>query len=790
MRHPSLPTDTLRAVEIHYYRVPPERWELMLLRARQSGANAVSSYIPWLHHEPVDGLVDLDGRTHPGRDLVGFVERCRRAGLGFIAKPGPFCDAEMLGGGVPTWLIDAHPEWWAKGFHGRTMRHSDSNDARLSYDSPEVQARAAQWLRAVAVALEPFVGDTLWAWQIDNETPGDGMLVHEDDRSPTPVRADVADVGRWQAWLVAQYGTIDALNTAWGSGHGSFAEVTFPTAWDAPGDTLAARRWLDLDDFADAQMASGLATSAAAVDEVLAGRVALFHDLLCMPWQLAGMMIDPGVLADTCTWVGQNVYAEDVDPDDMIAGTEWYQMNDVEYVHHAWWRTRLCESLSPEGMPHLVPEVSARQAFYLQCSLAGGMDAPCIYMLHSSDPEPVAIGAFQRWAEEAPVLPDGTVMAWWWNLRTLFACLAHGGADLAAAPVQQPVVIAWDHAGERLARYGGVIAGGGLAPSSELAALADRANTSAAGMRIGAVLLDAGVEFGVIDATRSEAPADALVVVPDVAVMSRAAQQRLAAVAAERPGSVMLAGEAPSLDEHLQPFALLADLPPWDAPAAGPHVGVDVAVRVGASGTRYVTVVNRTAAPWTGSADGVAATVNAASVCWFAHYGGEVNAALLHGRDARAGSLASGHGQVAVTRTGDAWHVLAEERSEVTVPAAAGLSLWRVTLAGDVIECGPVPASGRFEVVRLDDRGETDRFVLGPRELADAVAAAVTHFRLTTLADVQVECERLGVEPGEVVHRARRLRSARAAGREVDTDLLDALTRLTVRMGDLRLGMS
>jgi hypothetical protein len=72
-------------------------------------------------------------------------------------------------------------------------------------------------------------------------------------------------------------------------------------------------------------------------------------------------------------------------------------------------------------------------------------------------------------AEEAPVLPDGTVMAWWWNLRTLFACLAHGGADLAAAPVQQPVVIAWDHAGERLARYGGVIAGGGLAPGSTLA---------------------------------------------------------------------------------------------------------------------------------------------------------------------------------------------------------------------------------------------------------------------------------------------------------------------------------
>mgnify|MGYP003342160314 CR=1 FL=1 len=81
-------------------------------------------------------------------------------------------------------------------------------------------------------------------------------------------------------------------------------------------------------------------------------------------------------------------------------------------------------TLSLPGRPHLVPEISARQAFYLQCCLVGGMDAPCIYMLHSSDPEPVAIGAFERWAEEAPILPDGTAMPWWVNMRSLFLCLA------------------------------------------------------------------------------------------------------------------------------------------------------------------------------------------------------------------------------------------------------------------------------------------------------------------------------------------------------------------------------
>ena len=76
-----LARDTWRIAEIHYFRVPRERWDLMVLRARQSGANAVSSYIPWIHHEPVDGTVDLTGTTLAERDLVGFVEVCAAAGL-------------------------------------------------------------------------------------------------------------------------------------------------------------------------------------------------------------------------------------------------------------------------------------------------------------------------------------------------------------------------------------------------------------------------------------------------------------------------------------------------------------------------------------------------------------------------------------------------------------------------------------------------------------------------------------------------------------------------------------
>jgi hypothetical protein len=580
---PKLPTaDTWRVVEIHYYRVPRERWDLMILRARQSGANAVSTYIPWLHHEPVDGTLDLDGRSLPERDLVGFVRACADAGLGFIAKPGPFCDAEMLGGGVPTWLIEAHPDWWAKRYDGRTMRHSDSFDPRLSYDSPGYQARAGEWLRAVAGALAQFAGSTLWAWQIDNEAPGDGMLVHEADEAASPLRADYADPSRWTEWLAADYGSIDALNDAWGTAHASFADVPMPRQWDSPGTVEAVRPWLDLDRFADAQIASGLVSFTASVRSVLGDSVLLFHDWLCMPHPLASMMVDPAVLSEPVGWLGQNVYAEDVDAAEMIAGTDWYRMNDAEYVHHAWWRTRLAHTLSDPGLPHLVPEISARQAFYLQCSLVGGMDAPCIYMLHSSEPEPVAIGSFQRWAEEAPILPDGTALPWWWNLRCLFLALEAGGADLAASPLTASVAIATDQAGERLARYDGSIAGVAVAPNGELHTLAADASAARAGLAIAHRLVAAGVELDVVDAARGDLDGYERVIVPDVTVMSRVAQERLARVADARVGAVRLAGRAPTHDEQLRPCALLDGLPTWSPPTAT-GLGVDVGRRTAGS---------------------------------------------------------------------------------------------------------------------------------------------------------------------------------------------------------------
>ncbi|MFM7062341.1 MAG: beta-galactosidase [Actinomycetes bacterium] len=805
--HPWLPADTLRVVEVHYYRVPFERWDLMLLRARQSGANGISTYVPWIHHAPTPDVLDLTGETVPERNLVGFVGACEAAGLGVVLKPGPFCDSEMVGGGVPTWLLEAHPDWWAVRHDGDPYRHGDSDDPRLSYDHPDAQAAAAEWLTAMVESVRPFAGRTLWAVQVDNETPGDGMWIHEDGRAPSPIRADLADAGRWQEFLLARYGSAAELNAAWGSDYATVAEVLFPAVWDRPATREALRRWLDLDRYADAQLSSGLRAYASAVRSVLPD-VPLFHDWLCMPWRLSGMLVDPTVLAESCEWVGQNVYAEDVDPADMIAGTAWYRMNDAEYVHHAWWRTRLCDALSPAGYPHLVPEISARQSFYLQCSLVGGMDAPCIYMLHSSEPEPEGIGAFQRWAEEAPVLPDGTVLPWWWNLRCLFLCLEAGGADLAAAPLSGRVGVVYDHAGERLARWDGTIPGTNLSHAADLAALAARANSSAAGMHVVSELVRRNVPFRVVVPGRDLPDDLEVVVVPDLSVLSRAAYDALVAQEARRPGTVRLAGAAPELDEDLC-LLPVASFGPLDLRALEGDVpqvdGVDVDVRTGPSGRRYVTVVNRSAGHRTTSVEGLEVRCGPASVTWCALDGpvGEpqVVAAMLHGEDAAVGPVRSTQGQVAVAvldaGTGPVWHVLAEERTRVSLPDAVGAEVCRITLDGRALESGaPVGPDGAVAVVHLDDAGHTDRYLVGPPAAVaaarDTAMAPVGYFWETTLARAEQEAAVLGRSASDVVHLVRRTRSRMAAGSATPQEVADlpALTRIAARMNDIRLWVS
>jgi len=103
----------------------------------------------------------------------------------------------------PKWLVDAHPEILAWDRQGRPRRFGSRR--HYCFSSPVYRAEAARITAAVAdrYGRHPAV----IAWQTDNE-----YGCHDTVVSTSPAAA-----AAFRAWLEARYGTIDALNAAWGT---------------------------------------------------------------------------------------------------------------------------------------------------------------------------------------------------------------------------------------------------------------------------------------------------------------------------------------------------------------------------------------------------------------------------------------------------------------------------------------------------------------------------------------------------------------------------------------------
>ncbi len=91
-----------RMGEIHYSRVPKECWEEELVKMRDGGIDVISSYVIWIHHEEKEGEFCFDGN----RNIAKFIGICKKLGLPFVLRIGPWCHGEVRNGGFPDWLND------------------------------------------------------------------------------------------------------------------------------------------------------------------------------------------------------------------------------------------------------------------------------------------------------------------------------------------------------------------------------------------------------------------------------------------------------------------------------------------------------------------------------------------------------------------------------------------------------------------------------------------------------------------------------------------------------------
>lgn len=102
--------------EIHYTRIPRDRWEETLAQAKAGGLSSVACYVFWRHHEPHPGEFRWEG----GHDLRRFVTLAARHGLDVVVRLGPWAHGEARHGGFPDWLVE-----WAEQT-GTALRTDDA----------------------------------------------------------------------------------------------------------------------------------------------------------------------------------------------------------------------------------------------------------------------------------------------------------------------------------------------------------------------------------------------------------------------------------------------------------------------------------------------------------------------------------------------------------------------------------------------------------------------------------------------------------------------------------------
>lgn len=218
----------LVAAQFEYFRHNAIWWPRCLDAIKQAGIDLVSIFICWDFHEPAPGQFDFTGRTNSSRDLADFLRLCAEKELMVLARPGPIIDAE----------------WETRGPAKDVMT--------LDRLHPRFLERTRQYVNAVCEILAPAQatrGGPIVLLGVDNEilypynTPESQYAIDGDVY--IPYDAEYYD-GAFREWLEAEYGSVERLNAAVGTGFGSWQDARGPRyAEDPPGYSFESFRFLN-----------------------------------------------------------------------------------------------------------------------------------------------------------------------------------------------------------------------------------------------------------------------------------------------------------------------------------------------------------------------------------------------------------------------------------------------------------------------------------------------------------------------------------------------------------------
>ena len=102
----------------------PSLWLDVLQKIKALGFNCVSFYVDWALVEAKPG----DYRAEGIFALEPFFEAAKEAGIYLLARPGPYINAEVSGGGFPGWLqrVNGTLRTADKGFLDATEKYENN----------------------------------------------------------------------------------------------------------------------------------------------------------------------------------------------------------------------------------------------------------------------------------------------------------------------------------------------------------------------------------------------------------------------------------------------------------------------------------------------------------------------------------------------------------------------------------------------------------------------------------------------------------------------------------------
>jgi len=207
--------------EIHYFRIPKDKWQDRLKRAKETGLNTISTYIPWSWHETQEGKFDFNGKTSPERDLLHFIKLVSNMGFFLIARVGPVSNAEIKGEGIPPYLLENYQVARAKDRKGANALH----EAMVSYMNPVFREHVSKWYSK----LLPIIGKNtarkggpIIMVQLDNEIGMMNWVMDSADYNESTTRL-------YCRYLEGLYkGDLSLLNDKYYTNYTSFDEISQP----------------------------------------------------------------------------------------------------------------------------------------------------------------------------------------------------------------------------------------------------------------------------------------------------------------------------------------------------------------------------------------------------------------------------------------------------------------------------------------------------------------------------------------------------------------------------------